>query len=164
MKLERLNPPRDPMPNMTAMVDLVMCILIFFMLGSKFVRPDPFFECRLPDNAGTGATPPVEMKVKLPIEVRPEGGGVGLYLTVGGEPARIGLPAENLSASALDPALSRRQADYLRDRLGELCRRLSKDTPVVLRPAKDLQYRHLAGVISACREAGFENVAFAAGL
>src|SRR4051794_7534069 len=43
-------------PNMTPMVDVVMCILIFFMLGSSFVVPELFLKSNTAaiDKAGLG--------------------------------------------------------------------------------------------------------------
>jgi len=46
-------------PNMTPMVDVVMCILIFFMLGSSFVMPELFLKSSMPaiDKQGLGESP-----------------------------------------------------------------------------------------------------------
>ena len=43
-------------PNMTPMVDVVMCILIFFMLGSTFLQTEMFLQSSMPaiDKAGLG--------------------------------------------------------------------------------------------------------------
>ena len=52
-------------PNMTPMVDVVMCILIFFMLGATFLSPEMFLTSNMPaiDKAGLGT---VQGDQKLP--------------------------------------------------------------------------------------------------
>ena len=60
-------------PNMTPMVDVVMCILIFFMLASSFVMPELFLKSSMPaiDKAGLGEKaadakmPAVKLWIKL---------------------------------------------------------------------------------------------------
>ena len=58
-------------PNMTPMVDVVMVILIFFMLGSSFVSPDWYLTNNTPaikgglSNVKTHAMPPTRINIKL---------------------------------------------------------------------------------------------------
>src|SRR6185312_9268592 len=59
-------------PNMTPMVDVVMCILIFFMLGSSLALPELFLKSNTVINKnglGTEQTtqelPAVRMNIKL---------------------------------------------------------------------------------------------------
>src|SRR5689334_12536027 len=60
-------------PNMTPMVDVVMCILIFFMLGSSLMLPETFLKSNTAaiEKAGLGTEqgnqklPAVRMNIRL---------------------------------------------------------------------------------------------------
>src|SRR3954452_2971553 len=69
-------------PNMTPMVDVVMCILIFFMLGSTLATPELFLKSNtaaidkagLGNITGTQQLPSVRMTIKLSREGAVGGG------------------------------------------------------------------------------------------
>ncbi len=130
-------------PNMTPMVDIVMCILIFFMLGSTFALPDLFLSANMPavDKKGLGenpnntALPPVRMNLEL--------------INVGGH--------TKLRAFGV-------VEDDLHDRLASLLaskrRALSDDVQLLIVPEKTVPYQDVITVYDQCVQSGFKNVAF----
>lgn len=130
-------------PNMTPMVDIVMCILIFFMLGSTFALPDLFLSANMPavDKKGLGANPndsslpPVRMNLEL--------------MNVGGHTKvrAFGHVAEDMQAQLL-PLLNTKRAD------------LSDDVQLLIVPEKSVPYQDVITVYDLCVQAGFKNVAF----
>ena len=160
MLRRRLEPPRDPMPNMTAMVDLVMCILIFFMLGSTFA-PDLYgLTTPTPKDVGisTGGPSPAD-DLPLPITVRSGGTGLSVTIPVEGRSLTVRLADDEIRAAG--PV----RRDALARLSGELAARraaLGGKVRLVLRPERAAEYRHIAVVLEAGRDAGFAEIAFGA--
>lgn len=130
-------------PNMTPMVDIVMCILIFFMLGSTFALPDLFLSANMPavDKQGLGANPndsslpPVRTNIEL--------------LNIGGRTKvrAFGVLEEDLHDRLLS-LLNTKRAD------------LSDDVQLLIVPEKSVPYQDVITVYDQCVQAGFKNVAF----
>jgi biopolymer transport protein ExbD len=166
MKFKKLEPPKDPMPNMTAMVDLVMCILIFFMLGSKFAQSETFLPSAMPLNVGFSgaASNSPDVEVNLTLELK-RGGGLGVVVELPGGNGVTQIPAPSSKPS--DEQYLSVFADYMKKVTGVLKARrseLSGKIRVVIKPEAALEYRHIVGVFGACLEAGFDNIVFALSL
>ena len=162
MKITRLGTAADPMPNMTAMVDLIMCILIFFMLAGKFIATETFLPGALPTDSGpasrlTDEIVPPSLLVDLSV-----GGGLGVVVDLPQSGVRIAAPAAVPADEEAQLAAMKR---YMAQVTGEL-RRVHDATTgelrVVLRPAPDVEYRHVVRVFGALLDADFKKVAFAA--
>jgi biopolymer transport protein ExbD len=162
-KKKQLEPPHDSMPNMTAMVDLVMCILIFFMLGSKFIQPETFLPSSMPVDLGFGAASKSnDINVPLILDLK-RGGGLGVV---------VNLPEGNTNKQITAPSERPRDEKESRKMLKEYMKRvtavlearkqqLAGKIRVIIRPTADLEYQYVAGVFGACLDAKFDNIAFA---
>ena len=171
-KKKQLEPPHDPMPNMTAMVDLVMCILIFFMMGSKFLKPETFLSSSMPVSLGFGSQT-VSNDVETPLMIDLQRGAFGVVVV---------MPAGNRSMQITPPSdRKEKESEYL-DQLdeymekvtAELSKRradLGRDVRLVLKPDPQLEYKYIAGVFNACQKAknsdgtvAFKDISFAMSL
>ncbi len=130
-------------PNMTPMVDVVMVILIFFMLGSSFVSPDWYLTNNTPaikgglSNVKTNAMPPTRINIKL----RVRGTRTIAILP--------GLQTADLSGEL---------ATFLTNKHKEL----TKGVPVqiFISPSSGVPYRDVITTYSDCIQARFKQVAF----
>ena len=150
MKLRKLNKhPVHSGPNMTPMVDIVMCILIFFMLGSTFVVPDLFLRSTTPaiDKTGLGqqasslALPPVQSMINLT--------QVDGYTRV----RAFGVAIDRLDPAgiaALSRLLTAKQTA------------LSPDVHILIAPDKSVPYQDVITIYDQCIAARFKYVAFVA--
>ena len=137
-------------PNMTPMVDVVMCILIFFMLGSSFVVADLSLAHRTPAEKGPCPTPGV-MPDQLP--------AVQCTLRVSSVAGRARVVAFGVTVDNLDGpgdvnslALSR-LLEAKRATLGA-------DTQLTLAIDRNVRYQDAITIYDACVKARFERVAF----
>ena len=122
----------DDMPhiNMTPMVDVVLCLLVFFMAATRLYDWDESqFAVRVP-----------EVSDAAPLTSAPD----DLVLTIVA-PGRVALGADTLD---LPPLIEHLQA--ARDRY--------PDQGVLIRGDASLSYQDLADVLSACETAGIRNV------
>jgi len=142
-------------PNMTPMVDVVMCILIFFMLGSSFAATDLYLTSHTPVcDAGVGPavqegfipTPAVRSYIQL---VRYDQRTVA---------SAFGLPptADLISHAALPDAIAS-LPDILRRQHGKL----TPDAQIVIAADRRVPYQDVISAYDACTYAGFAHVAFA---
>ncbi|MGC8624715.1 MAG: ExbD/TolR family protein [Phycisphaerae bacterium] len=130
-------------PNMTPMVDVVMVILIFFMLGSSFVSSDWYLTNNTPaikgglSNVKTHAMPPTRINIKLRVRGT---------RTVAIMP---GLQTADLSGEL---------ATFLADKH----KALAKGVPVqvFISPSNGVPYKDVITAYSDCILARFKQVAF----
>ncbi len=130
-------------PNMTPMVDVVMVILIFFMLGSSFVSPDWYLTNNTPaikgglSNVKTNAMPPTRINIKLRVR--------GTH-TVAILP---GLQTGDLSGELATFLTNKHKA-------------LVKGVPVqiFISPSNGVPYKDIITTYSDCIQARFKQVAF----
>ncbi len=141
-------------PNMTPMVDVVMCILIFFMLGSSFLAPELFLQSNMPaiDKAGTANA---QTSAKLPavrlfIQMHRQGEATWV-VAFGGKP--MPMDAAGGESGANDQAL----ADFF----DEKKRSLSDDVQIIIVPDKAVPYQDVITVYDLCTRSRFKQVAFA---
>jgi biopolymer transport protein TolR len=119
-----------PHINMTPMVDVVLCLLVFFMAATRLYDWDEAeFVATLPQVAGAG-----------PLTAAPE----DLTLTVV-RPGLVAVGEKTYDLAALTTLLGKAREQY-------------SDQGVVIRGDAGLNYQDLADVLSACDSAGIRNV------
>ena len=119
-----------PFINMTPMVDVVLCLLVFFMAATRLYEWDENeFVVSVPEVAEAG-----------PMTAAPD----DLTLTVV-RPGLVAVGRANHDLSSLEQVLRQAHARYA-------------DQGVVIRGDATLAYQDLADVLSACDAAGIRNV------
>ncbi len=119
-----------PQVNMTPMVDVVLCLLVFFMAATRLYDWDENeFVVSVPEVAQAG-----------PLTAAPD----DLSLTIVA-PGRVLLEDKALDLAGLTVDLAAAKAAYA-------------DQGVLIRGDGKLDYQDLADVLSACNEAGIVNV------
>ncbi|WZO96958.1 biopolymer transporter ExbD [Isosphaeraceae bacterium EP7] len=130
MLSDRMHADELPYVNMTPMVDVVLCLLVFFMAATKLYDWDQSeFEVNVP-----------EVTSAAPLTSAPD----DLTITVLG-PGRVALGDETTDLAGLGKALDEAKARYA-------------DQGVLVRGDAKLAYQDLADVLSTCNEAGIKNV------
>jgi len=135
--------------NVTPLIDIVMCLIIFFMLVAKI-------------GVTTGADPTIDIPVSelgqaikemgntLTLNVRPKAGANEPQVTT------IVQGHADTEIKLLDPTTGRHE-------LRELLTQLRKQNPqlsVIIRGDADMAYSYLEPVLITCAEAGVKNVNF----
>jgi biopolymer transport protein ExbD len=119
-----------PYINMTPMVDVVLCLLIFFMAATRLYDWDEDqFTVRVPEVADAA-----------PLTAAPE----DLELAIV-EPGRVVVAGKTYDLPALAELLREARTRY-------------PDQGVLVRGEATLDYQHVADVLSACEAAGIRNV------
>jgi biopolymer transport protein ExbD len=153
-------------PNMTPMVDIVMCILIFFMMTMTFTGTELFLTSNMvvqPAGLGTDKSLKVDMpavRVEITLKLQEDGTTImhadNVQFT---DWMPVGRPDSEIDETSRD-----RQASLNNDitkKLSELHKAgLSSDALVILRPKGDVPYADLIKVYDACMRAHFAKVAF----
>jgi biopolymer transport protein ExbD len=137
-------------PNMTPMVDVVMCILIFFMLGSSFILPEWMLKNSLPAARGSGDGPATDLPaVRVPIRVGRQAGET-LVQAFGTAPLKVNAPAR-----ASGPANAQ-----LQDLFTSRAEKLSPNTQFLICPERNVPYQDLITIYECCLKARMNHVAF----
>lgn len=135
--------------NVTPLIDIVMCLIIFFMLVAKI-------------GISTGA----DADIKIPETIL--GGKIedlGNTLTlnvrrgVGDEPYVTALVGGNVREIKLAESVAGKMTSPLVDVLAKL-RKNNNDFKVIIRGEKEMPYKYLEPVLSACSAANVSNVNF----
>jgi biopolymer transport protein ExbD len=130
MLADRLQSDELPQINMTPMVDVVLCLLVFFMAATRLYDWD--------ENEFTVKVP--EVADAAPLTSAPD----DLILTVLA-PNKVSLKDQTLDLDALTKLLAEARKRYA-------------DQGVLIRGDGKLAYQDLADVLSACNAAGIRNV------
>jgi biopolymer transport protein ExbD len=130
MLADRLQSDELPQINMTPMVDVVLCLLVFFMAATRLYDWD--------ENEFTVKVP--EVTDAAPLTSAPD----DLALTVLA-PNRVAFKGQTLDLGALTKALTEARKRYA-------------DQGVMIRGDGKLEYQDLADVLSVCNSAGIRNV------
>jgi biopolymer transport protein ExbD len=151
-------PPEKDKPElkMTAMIDVVFQLLVFFLVGTKFRVPSGELEAYLPkEGAPTSLVQPppdtIIKEIRVTLRVRraddkDEPPGVLLDDTGAGggpEPMSMNQLREKLNALGRDPDMAR-------------------EVPVIIEAEAHLAYKWVVKTLSIARSAKFEKVNFAA--
>jgi biopolymer transport protein ExbD len=130
MLADRLQSDELPQINMTPMVDVVLCLLVFFMAATRLYDWD--------ENEFIVKVP--EVAEAAPLTSAPD----DLALTVLA-PNKVALKDQTLDLDALTRTLAEARKRYA-------------DQGVLIRGDGKLAYQDLADVLSACNTAGIRNV------
>lgn len=130
MLSDRLKADEMPYINMTPMVDVVLCLLIFFMAATRLYDWD--------DNEFAVKVP--EVSSAAPLTSAPE----DLILTIVG-PGKVAVGETTVDLDSLNRILVSARERYA-------------DQAVLVRGDGKLDYQALADVLSTCHEAGIKNV------
>jgi biopolymer transport protein ExbD len=144
-------------PNMTPMVDIVMCILIFFMLGTTLAVPELFLKSTTPavDKEGLGSDPG---SAKLPA-VRMT---IKLARTTVGSKEVTAVTAFNEAPLVMndigdtDHSLN----EAILARLAARRKTISDDIQVLIVPEKNVPYQDVITIYDYCVRLEFKQVAF----
>lgn len=135
-------------PNLTPMVDVVMCILIFFMLGSTFSRPEFYLSNTMPAlnwdhtrTSGQRIIPPMRDLISIRME------GETPIVSAFGKQYRLAKDDRDPSAM-IDEFPIKRAA-------------LSDDVQIVLAPEAGVSWQVVISVYDQLVSARFKHVAFA---
>ena len=125
----RNEPLEEPQLNLTAMVDVVLQLVIFFMVGTQFVDSERKVDITLP--LVSQAAPLTETPDELVVNVSRDG-----EISIGG--------------TAVTPESLRAQLTEARSRYAEQA--------VVIRGDMDCIYQQVMTVVDVCKQAGIENL------
>lgn len=142
-------------PNMTPMVDVVMCILIFFMLGTSLAVPELFLKSNtaaidkggLGSEQGTQKLPAVLLRIEL---TRVPGDGSTLVRAFNEVP----VPMSKVG----DADQSRNEAIFAK--LAARRKTISDEMQVLIVPAKDVPWQDVITIYDQCVKLQFKQVAF----
>ena len=128
----KVEPLEEPYLNMTPLVDVILNLLIFFMLGTRFAEEERQFDIQLPSvsHAQPLTAPPDE----IVINVFPDG-----HLVVN---------QETLSAARLEKLLKTAHERYA-------------DQAVLIRGDGNGTYQSIMDVLSVCQHANIHNYSLA---
>jgi biopolymer transport protein ExbD len=130
MLADRLQAEDLPQINMTPMVDVVLCLLVFFMAATKLYDWDENeFPVRVPEVADAA-----------PLTSAPEDLAVTIVA-----PRKVLLDEKTLDLATFQKTLNEARTRY-------------PDQGVLIRGDAKLAYQDLADVLSACNAAGIRNV------
>ena len=127
--------------NLAPMVDVTMCLLVFFMLAARMVeRENSHIDLPLARTARNAEKQDLGHRFVVNVRDAAEVGGEGaLYLM-------------DESAVSLDE-ITRRLADE---------RKAHPDVNCIIRAERELAYRHVQALMVACARAGVQKVTFSA--
>jgi biopolymer transport protein ExbD len=130
-------------PNLAPLVDVVMVILIFFMLGTTFAVSEGALPTQLPSQVGPGGGASIAIVPAVRIVVYHEPRGDGYRIVV------MDHRLEHNSFEAL--------ADFMKAK-----RSAGADptAPVLIAADGTVQYQHVISAMDACVRAGFSNIQF----
>jgi biopolymer transport protein ExbD len=141
--------------KMTAMIDVVFQLLIFFLVGTKFRVPEGELEAYLPED---GAPTSLSRRLEEVDEIR-----VSLFVTQRGPEA---MPRVEIDNRRVQPtaAMGRSSMEWLEAELFRLGQNkaMRETVPIIIEAEADLAYRWVVQTLNICRKARFEKVQFAA--
>lgn len=119
----------QPSPNLTPMIDIVFLLIIFFMVGTKFVEMERKIDVKVPEVANAGAlTPAPEKRV---INVHRDG--------------QISLDGQFVTLDELNSLLA-------------AARRQHAGLGVIVRGDGVGEFQNVATVLNACQQAGITDL------
>ena len=136
--------PRVRIPNLAPMVDVVMVILIFFMLGTGFATPEGVLPTQLPTQVGPGGGAQVSVVPVVRIELLESPDGL-----------RILVMGQALAESSFDAL-----ANLLIDRKNAGADAAGR---VLLWSDPAVRFENVISAMDACKRAGFPNLELVTG-
>lgn len=143
--MRRREAARDFAPNLTPMVDVIMVLLVFFLLGASLnLVKQGVLQTELDPRSGPGGGARIEINPRIRIALRTAGEF---------EPVRILLMQEPLPDNTFEGL---RSVLLEKRRAGA-----DPDNMVVIGADKTVRWRHVVKAMDAAVQAGFKNVQFA---
>jgi len=147
---------KDTELRMTAMIDVVFQLLIFFLVGTKFRVPEGELEAYLPEEGG----PPKNLQ-ELPEvdEIR-----VTLRVAQVTSANPYGAPSVLLDNTASKAGVRGGSMGWLERELDTLGRskEVLENVPIIIEAEPHLAYKWVIEALDICRRTGFKKVNFAA--
>jgi biopolymer transport protein ExbD len=122
----------EPTLNLTAMLDVMFLLIIFFMLGTRFVDDERKIGLKVPEVSDRGALTPAP--ARRTVNVYRDG-----VVTLDQKPVTLKELAAELTAA----------------------RRQYNDLGVLVRGDADDKYQRIVAVLNACKQAGIQNLGIA---
>jgi biopolymer transport protein ExbD len=119
-----------PVLNLTAMIDVLMLLIIFFMMGTKFIESEKAMQLQLPQ---------VSDKAKA-LTAAPSKKVVNVY-----RDGSITLDGKPVSLEQLTKRLAGARSEY-------------KGLGVMVRGDADANFQRVASVLNACKQAGISDL------
>lgn len=143
----RKGPPKahgESIPNLAPMVDIIMCLLIYFMLGAAMhLNTEGVLQTELDDRSGPAKGESVQINPVIRI---------GLQDVDQGQSCTIFVQEDSLSPNTFDQLrtfmLQKRQAGA------------DPANPVIVGAEGTVRYKFIIKAFDACVRAGFKNVQF----
>ena len=143
--MRRFEPARDFAPNLAPMVDVIMVLLVFFLLGASLnLVKQGVLQTELDPRSGPGGGAAVEISPRIRIALRSAAGPESFRIFLMEEP----LP-ENTFESLRAVLVAKRRAGA------------DPDNMVVIGADTTIRWRHVVKAMDAAVQAGFKNVQFA---
>ena len=145
----RARPAASMTLNLTAMIDVIFLLLIYFVITASFTPGEGILTAKLPQGTGTAGT------LKLPTQplriVITAAGVSDFRLSIQGHQALHDFNQlyEALVRLQFDPKTSRTLGTY------------KVDDPVIINPQKDVRWQHVVNAFNAAVRARYTHIAFA---
>lgn len=134
-------PAHAAVPNLAPMIDVVMVILVFFMLGTTFAISEGVMKARLPTQVGPGGGAKIAMIPTVRIHLQQIPGADACRFLV------MGKPVDDATTDALSRFMSQKRGEGA-DAAG----------PVQISADPGVRYQHVVSAMDACSRAGFTNL------
>lgn len=150
--MRRFEPARDFAPNLAPMVDVIMVLLVFFLLGASLnLVKQGVLQTELDPRSGPGGGAAVEVNPRIRIALRAAGDAQG-----------AGVEPDAPRILLMDDALPENTFESLRSVLLEKRRAgADPDNMVVIGADTTVRWRYVVSAMDAAVQAGFKNVQFA---
>jgi len=143
--------PLSMQPNLSAMIDVIFLLLIYFVVTANFTPDEGVLTAKLPQGSGKPAHDLALPEMPLNIILTPAG--------LSDCRIRIeGYPQAPVGFADLTVLLVKLQ--YVPER-GMRSGRFKPDSPVVIRPEADVRWQHVANAFNAAVRARYSNINFA---
>lgn len=147
MKFKRdLTPPRSYAPNLAPMVDVVMVILVFFMLGARVAVEEGALPTELPSQVGPGGGASVTIipTIHIALLESPDGHGCRIYI--------MDTQVPDGSFNTLRAVLQEKREEGA-----------NPDGRILIEASPNVEYQYVISAMDACVGAGFANIQFSVG-
>ena len=125
----KINREEIPALNLTSMIDVVFLLIIFFMVGTRFIAPERKIGLKVPEvSEATALSPAPQKRV------------VNVY-----QDGNITLDREDVTLKELTNRLSNARSQY-------------QDLGVLIRGDAASSFQHVAEVLNACKQAGIADL------
>jgi biopolymer transport protein ExbD len=155
MQFGRQDAGEDTKLKMTAMIDVVFQLLIFFLVGTKFRVPEGELEAYLPRNEGAPTT--LQKRLEEVEEIR-----ITLLIRQGGDTDPELPPSVRLDNTAAPGGIQAGSMKWLERELYRLGgnKAMREKIPVIIEAEPQLAYKWVIQTLDLCRRIGFRQVRF----